>query len=339
MQIRETVTLETIVKEQALDDSFAIPSFPSVCERKRTAKIVLNELVKENKDLYYTAVALASYPIHKWVMETREDIGLTEDVSGISSKALVEIVQKQKVLVENCGVEPVLRQTKNQNRMERTAEIVYLIDNALDWLEGLQSDNRKAAAVLKAVHCIDRREVDEKGNRISAVSAFLIDQYYRRGVLLIHDMCGERLKELILSEVEEFEDLDEESAYAFHNTNLLLHVAPMIYRKYMDYEVGDASSEHKAQTATNSLGYLSIVYECAEEIYEFPVHNKEMGKIIELLLSGKDQGDVRKKMGLAHYRFNRLYKEAVTLMSYVLWGYSTQQIIRDLISFEQIRKY
>lgn len=284
-----------------------------------------NMLIREYPDVRNTVFALLTYSTQKWASKARTELHLNEGSFSVMAEDS-RLLQRQFHGILKQGISPKLSYDF-KDKLERSEQIIIQIENAVQWLSEDAVCGEKLAGVIKAAHFTE----DEAGYK--DISKHYFEKYYEIAVLNIHSRFGSQIEDLV-TEMNQASLLFGGSQYGseYHNTAQLIKLFPYASRRLLGHGAPeDIWSDLRLQRDSNGL-YLLMVYEQAAELLKkYPSDGEEMYQVITLLNENYKIKEIEKKLHITTPRIRALQTKATNLLSFVLWGYSTSQIINNMV--------
>lgn len=307
-----------------------IPLIPTNSKHRDKATAILNSYANKNPDAVNTLYALVTYPVQKWAHDARERLHLTDDSARALSQASMEIYAARRRIIEISGMTSKFNFTNYTERINESAEIISLVEEATEYLDSLPAKASKTSRVIRTLHFLDNKSRD--------VSPYIINEYYMDALELIYDKFGQRFNDAIVKLVadtalsEKFLDEQISDGYSrhYHNTDSLLRLFPYVKDRSCSDRTLMSASDRKLQKMANDLDVLHLVSGCVDEIRSYPSGGERYHEILTLVMEGLNDQQIAERLCLKRLAVTKLRKSATNLLSFVLWGYTAREIINSL---------
>ena len=283
----------------------------NVCPRRCLE--LIDELIEKNPDAKYIAIPLVSYRIMRWAVAANE-------------KITAEIEEFADAMNNN--------NTPFQRReacIEKTAELVRLIDKGLDSLACVPNSSGKLSRILSAIHT-DKDVTQRKRNgKIYGK----IDTVYREALeklFSLNSIIGEA-KEIFRELENEIPETEMENIF-YHQTQVFFSE---IYSNAIWHKENDTSGYHGGEYPLQKAA-IDLVDKILEEIQEFPYGDGEIYRSVidvsygpsSIKSQNQKNSDKAKTIGCSMDTFRKLRSESIEIVSAALWGLSSQRIFNLL---------
>lgn len=265
-----------------------IDRIPTLSRHEKTARNILNDILDQNENFFPCIAALVVYPIQIWAKQTRERLGI--DYASLNNEVFF-------------GIATEGRFHDLKHSMEETDREIELVKKIL---ERKPSDciEKKEFCVLSGIHS------DTETN----VSKHMIAVHYRNAVL---NVCQEYNDSFETLNKEMFNaDIDAEFEGVYHNTDLLVRQVDSIFG------MKDSFSSGVYYRETHDL-----ILNCIRSLNTFTIDGHIMAIVAEKYAKHIPEYRIAEELCKSRSYVNSKYENAVEILSYLLWGYSTRDIL------------
>lgn len=289
-----------------------------------------NSLINENPDMQNTIFALITYSTQKWASDVRKIIRIDTKSEKILEEEESRILEQFRAIARQ-GIIPRRLDYDFKNKREQTDEILLYIEKAISELQNIPKYGKRMSEVIKAAHCMDGSFED--------VSRAVFNKYYELAVMDIFHSYGDVLNELVSLMTPDVLYTGSVYGREYHNTELLIKIYPIACRQFLGHgDPEDIWSDIRLQKDSNGLYLLSVYTKAVEALATYPNGGERYHDIIRLMNEGKGSKEICEELNLSKYNFRRYRIEAINLLSFVLWGFSTAKILNNLV-FEPVKDY
>lgn len=299
-----------------------IKDVPTCSNRKRTIIKLLNEIVEENPACLNTIYALLTYSTQKWAMETRAHLKLDEKRSEQLEESLNESLNALQDILVRTGIRPRMKDCRIM-RIHESDRIINCLEAAVEWLSSTPMIGDSLAYAVKAAHFPGSYEI----------SSHCFKKYYKVGVMYIHEKFGAQIDQLVmeLTSCQWLYSADTSNT-AYHNTLLLIKIYPFLIHRFKRRGNDESLSDLGVQRDANGLFLLNTLEAAVNDIKNYhPSADSQMYQILKGMMEDKSDIELSKNLGISTSSLYITKKKAVTLLSFVLWGYSTMQILEGMV--------
>ena len=320
--LRYTMTFkESAVAKNANEN--IIRYVPSLSSRKNSIAKHLNKLLQEHPEYINTVYALLTYSTQKWASNMRKEIGFNDH----SAKSLEE---EAKIVFEQLGdifalrgIRP-LNSTDHLDKLAESDKILECVENATEWIGEIPGIGENMKRTILAAHFMDEEYSD--------VSAYFINNYYDIAVKYIHEAYGQNIIEHI-SSIASYNWIEEDSKYtkAYHNTQMLLKIYPTLMHRYQKHSDIEMFSDGLIQRDANGLNLVLSLTKGVEAIKYYKDNGEELYTILKLMMKETPEYKIEREISCKTSALRLRKAKAINLLSFVLWGYSTSQILQGCV--------
>lgn len=298
---------------------------PTMSGHGKCARDRVNDILYECPDCAGLVYALLTYSTQKWASGQRKLLGIDRKVSMDLLQEADSAAGLMARIYRRTGIVP---QTSGnlQDVIEDSDKILGCLEDALEWVKDSPKNGRNFGEVLRAVH------FSTPDDRCPDVSKFLINEYYRDAVLCMHDRIGGRIDSLLSLAITPAYLCDGGiTTDAYHDTLLCLKLYPDMIDRYARRGELEGLSDLSSQRDSDGLSLLSILEKAVRGVANHPGDGDTLYWILRLIMEGKNQNDMMETLGLGYRTLERQTDRAVNMLSFILWGYSTMQILNGVI--------
>ncbi len=306
-----------------------IRDVPTRSDRKILAKKILNNLLRQNPECIYTVYALLTYSTQKWASQTRKQLEIDENRSEELRDQLYIAENKIRNIGTNTGIMPSVWQLNNiENRKHITAadtdRVLLLLEHAVNSIDFPLIPNGPAMAMtLRAIHFADNEWED--------VSNYYVNTYYEKAIYRLHNEWGDEIRDLLNEAASRALIFCKNNRFYMnncHDTVKLINVYAMISGRFNgNYEI----SGQKMQRLADALSLLTVVEQAVNAIRNIPDDGKTMHDILLHKMRGKPDFEIKNILRISRKIYDSRKERAITLLSFLLWGYSTREILEGLV--------
>ena len=284
-----------------------ITCLPTQSSHGQLAKDMLNELIMDHPDWKPAILMLSTYPVQEWASKNRKRLSIDTDT-------LSELISQNLSHDEFFGISGSNRFLYQKASLEYTDKMLSLITDVLSGKLPLSkskmsaSEAKQQLKVLNAVHGIEKPDV----------SKFMIQSHYMDA---IESFCGTYAKQFktdVKAMTVSLDKMDEDAKLVYHDTDILIRMMPSIdenrYHKGTDVDYGDV--------------YNNIVG-CLNMLGSYPFGGRELMNIAKSYAAGLPEVKIAEQTGKSRTYVRARYKASVDAVSYLIWGYSAREIIRN----------
>lgn len=290
----EIITIDELFNKSSLN--VYIDKVPTTSKHEPTIRKTLNSLLNEQPDWYSCIASIVVYPVQLWASESRKNLK-------------IDLVNLQSVIDEEgsfFGIstvgrfnQQILSMKETQKALEMTSEVIRNT--------GAGSLTPKQAQVIQSIH----------GMTGDPVTRFLIDSYYESAIRRICDIYADAFNKYNFRSDQG--NADENMGEVFHNTDLLIRQTGAL--RYIRYKsTSDIDYEEAYET----------VMRCIDELNTFPMEGQLLSRIAKSYAFGITESQIAKSEDRSRTYIRSKYYMAVEVISYLLWGYSTREILSGL---------
>ena len=201
-----------------------------------------------------------------------------------------------------------------------TKELLNTVETAVNEIGKYPNTGRKMYNIMDKLHL----NMDLKD---SVVSKYNINKWYKPAVELIIERFGDRFSKVFEEITHKHSERDEEKQLAYHNTVLLLEAYPIFKWNISAKKDFDTMSTSEANCLTKQLLVIKLIDEAIKEIKEFPEEGLLCADVLESIITDKNPEDVWKEHNVSRSFYYRARKKSILLLSYLIWGYTTRDIL------------
>lgn len=334
--------IKKIVNEQAMK-KIIFGRTMSSSSMAHYAMTMLNEEIEKNESIRSTAIALSTYMPMKWALENKivysltydhgvSDISLMMDVNNLMQRFLGNEPDKKLIDVSYIG-----------KQHEYVKEVHELIDRSLLMLQ----KNPPMFGGLSLYRCINTIHIDPQAGIIDDVSRYTVRNYYLKAVREISDLYGKKMDYYFSRALYTPKTYLQENDDKYHNTELLMTAYikllsrfthdESLYRRVLRCKTVEELAAYDTyvyadyEHAEQILQYMIYIRTAIETVKKFPIDGQMYYDILIGELDAKVQGKMLrtllKSLHITQASYYRLRREAYDVLSMVLWGYSTRNML------------
>lgn len=296
---------------------FMIKSVTTSSPRAVTVMNILNSLIKENNSAKAkaTCAALATYSLQKWAYEGRLNMAQW----AISAEELMSIASTYEMILELYDTQQAVNFKAHSQKLEDTEQILFLVEKAVMDLKEYPKEGDKLYEVMTYVHfgCTEKEDL----------SNFVFGRRYRTAVQIIIKKFGDRFSKIFEKFYTSFDGMAIENQLAYHNTEILLEIYPMLYWNLQGIDSMKDMDENRANTVSRQFLILKMINSAIEEIKNYPMNGDRYYEILKGIIKKNSTEEIRNTVKLSRRIYYGNRKQAIALLSYLLWGYFNRDII------------
>ena len=279
--------------------------------------VALNILNTCAKKCPNTALALASYNQQKWAYSVRLRLRQHSVIDQIDSAVITF-----RLLSELYDIPAKLIMPEHDRCIEDTKAILSLVETAIDELRSYPKIGEKMYQIMRYLHMGKPLEKE--------ISRYEISKYYRLAVSIIAAKYEDKLADKLLSANQKYNGMDEEYRIVYHNTEILLEYYPTAKWHLNGIQDYGNMSEQRANLTARQIAVTKLVEDAVESIKSYPVKGNLYNQILNCILAQQPVWVICRTLALGRSTFYKERKKAIFLLSYILWGYSTRDIIYSM---------
>lgn len=263
-----------------------------------------------------TCIILSSYCLQKWADNARKNIEVFEE----NNKTLGTVEEVHKLLVDIYDVPSKMNFPEHTKSLLLTKELLETVESAIIEISKYPNTGRKMFNVMDKLHLnLDLAD--------SSVSKYNINKWYKPAVELIIERFGERFSEVFEEITLKNTERDEEKQLAYHNTVLLLEAYSIFKWNVSAKKDINNMNTAEANSLTKQLLVIKLIDEAIKEIKNYPVEGHLCADVLESIITDKKPEDVWKEHNVSRSFYYRARKKGILLLSYLIWGYTTRDIL------------
>ncbi len=306
-----------------------IKNVPTRSDRKILVKKLLNNILQKNPECIYTIYALLTYSTQKWASQTRKQLEIDESRSNELRDQLYIAENRIRSISLSTGIMPGIWQLNNIERRRRataadTDRILLLLEHAVNSIDfPLIPNGHAMAATLRAIHFA--------GSEWEDVSNYYVNTYYEKAVYWLHNEWGDDIRNMIMEAASNTLQLCQNDRFylnSCHDTVKLINVYAMMSSRFGgNYGL----SAQKAQRIVDALSLLTVVEHAVNAIRKLPDDGETMYNILLCKMLGQTDYEAKDNLKISRKVYDSRKGKAITLLSFLLWGYSTRDILEGLV--------
>ena len=276
-------------------DNRYISSIPTHSSHEHRCREILNALLEEDPNSYPLINSFCEYPIQKWAEESRKSLEL--DLS-----ALQDFLEERRD--SYYGVVRYSDLSLQKKMLMNSEKMLRLTDRILSGKSECPLNNKE----LKTIRAIHGSESDD-------VSKHFIDNYYEESVKKVICSYKEVYRQLYEIIREEFSELEGDMQSAFHNSDYLVLIAPLI-------------SSDAGRVKGNQIDYSLVKNEidaCVSAVAGYPFNGMEIQKVLLLRAEGCSESECARRINKSRKYIHTRYEDGMRAISSLLWGYSSRE--------------
>lgn len=334
--------IKKIVNEQAMK-KIIFGRTMSSSSMAHYAMNMLNEEIEKNESIRSTAIALSTYMPMKWALENKIVYSLTYDHGDSFISEMVDVNNLMQRFLGNEPDKKLIDVSYIGKQHEYIREVHELIDRSLLMLK----KNPPMFGGLSLYRCINTIHIDPEAGLIDDVSRYTVRNYYLKAVREISDLYGKKMDYYFSRALYTPKSYLQENDDKYHNTDLLMTAYIKLLSRYVHDEslyrkvlrcktVEEIATYDKYvyadyEHAEQMLQYMIYIRSAIEIVKEFPVDGKLYYDLllgeIDTKVQGKALRSLLKSLHLTQASYYRVRREAYDVLSMVLWGYSTRNML------------
>lgn len=263
-----------------------------------------------------TCIILSSYCLQKWADDARKDIEVFEE----NNKTLGTIEEVHKLLVEIYDVPKKMNFPEYSRSLMMTKELLNTVETAIHEVAKYPNGGRKMFNILNKLHL----NADFSD---SSVSKYNINKWYKPAVEIIIERFGKQFSKVFEEITHKHAERDEEKQLAYHNTVLLLEAYPIFRWNVSAKKDIDNLSTAEANSITKQLLVIELIDEAIKEIRKYPDEGSLCADVLGSIITDKRPEDIWKEHNISRSLYYRVRKKSILLLSYLIWGYTTRDIL------------
>lgn len=291
----EKITINELLKRSTV--SFKIDKIPTVSKREPSARKILNEILAEHDEWFPCIAAIVVYPIQQWAKDTRKRIGIDLD-------SLEAAIEEHGSFF---GINSAGRFETQKSALSETNKEIELVKQILS--QNLDSNNEKQMMkVINAIHGTDTEDI----------SKYMVLTYYRPAI----EMICKKYNHLFVSFADQMAPRirDEEFASVYHNTDLMVRQLNSI---------SDMNRRWKDEISYQDT--YRTMKRCIKALDHYSIDGPLLRSITEKYAEGYPELRIAENLHKSRNYVRRKYQTAIEILSYLLWGYSTREVLRNHI--------
>lgn len=284
----------------ALSAFLSAVSQPDVIERVYTnsshaslACSIMNDCLASNPEWKNAIQMLSVYPVQMWAASTRRAL-------HIDTMAIDTAIAEDG---DYFGINAARSMRNQQAVLDATDEALAVLQFAV---AGENVGLGKNLSAFKAVH--DSNAPD--------VSKYLLQTRYPDALRTVCAAVSDDLNEILSPLESHYVLADEELRMAYHDADLLIRMGPILldeqYRKHSDINYRET---------------CTAMSQCITALKSYPLNGIELHSVIEKTFFGWKEVDIANALGRSRTYIRAKYRLGTEAISYLVWGYATQQII------------
>ena len=263
-----------------------------------------------------TCIILSSYSLQKWAEKSRNEIEIFEK----RNEGLGTVEEIHNLLVEIYDVPRKMNLPEHSKSLVLTKEILDLVETSIDEVRRFPNGGDKMYEIMERIHLNPNFEEHP-------ITRNDLTRWYKRAVELIISRFGDKFSKTFEEIIMKLAERDEEKQIAYHNTFLLLEAYP-IFKWSSSVQIDiDNLKTAEANSIARQLFVVKLVDEAIERIKDYPDEGHICANIIEAIITDKKADDVCSEHNVSRSFYYRARKKAILLLSYLIWGYTTRDIL------------
>ena len=263
-----------------------------------------------------TCIILSSYSLQKWAEKSRNEIEIFEK----RNEGLGTVEEIHNLLVEIYDVPRKMNLPEHSRSLKLTQDILEIVENAIEEVRRFPNGGDRMYEIMERIHLNPNFEENP-------ITRNDLTRWYKRAVELIITRFGDRFSKIFEEIIMKLTERDEEKQIAYHNTFLLLEAYPIFkWNSSGDIDIDNLKTS-EANSIARQLFVVKLVDEAIERIKDYPDEGHICADIIEAIITDKKAEAVCKKHTVSRSFYYRARKKAVLLLSYLIWGYTTRDIL------------
>lgn len=325
--------LENVVEQFLMDFDLATPCFTrsvSTSARATTARKLLNCAMAEKPFIRNTAIALSVYLPLKWALE-----------HPLTDENISEVCQSDLTISKLVNLQTILESDQNSKKLqlrerdyqiENTRKVVELVKEAVDRLQLFPSLGKQYYKTVMGINISPVYGADD-------ITLNAVEKYYIPAITEMAYAYGREFDALFQNSLNsQYLSLSTELELLYHNTGALLEIYPKIVWRYhsiisqgMEDSELDGISE---QTAHTVIEFVKLIRCAIEQVKYFPSKGELYHRILVMLTDEKyalcGYNQLVQELHIAKTHYYQFKKDAIRILSFLLWGITTREIISFL---------
>ena len=288
----ETITISELLKRNT--SSFHIEKIPTSSRREATARKTLNEILSAHEDWFSCIAAIVVYPIQHWAKQTRRALG-------------IDLLSLDQIIEDNdsyFGIASAGRFKTQRNVLLQTNNEIEVVRQIISQ-KSSSYDEEQMLKVIKAIHGIQEADV----------SQYMMASYYRKAVEEICLKYHAQFSELTDQMNPEINDKELEAAY--HNTDLMI--------RQMN-SISDMKRRWKGEISYRDA--YECMMNCIKALDAYSIDGHLLMEITQKYAEGYTESQIASDLQKSRTYVRGKYQTAVEILSYLLWGYSTREVLQ-----------
>ena len=267
-----------------------INKVPTKSSKKTLARKTINKLLNEHPEWQDLLLSLVCYPIQVWASDCRNKLNFN---------LINELALDNASVMGITNKEVIKRQIKLNKSTNR---IICFIGSSLRQI----SMNDKDCEILGIIH----------GNIEKEITNYRFVREYENALIKFCKKYNDEFKKMYKKIQDEFEKIDDDNQYTYNNTDLLLKL-----KKKLKYLVANEINTGEA---------LKQINLCIKQLDSFIMNGKDMSKVIKMYSDGKTEENIMQELNKSRVYVRDRKHEGIKALSYIIWGYSTKNILNNL---------
>lgn len=269
---------------------------PTIASKAVMARKALNKILAVHPEWFNLISALVSYPIQKWAIATREEL-------KIDTKSIESILYSEESTYFGIKSERSLKTQCNLNI--QTNKIVCYLECSMNEL------------CLQDPKCIILLNIH--GTKQENVTNQMFNSTYSNAVIKFCEKYNAKFDELYKSIEKDFDSMEDDCQYAYNNIELLLKLKCYVANNYSK-AINLSHTVKQLNNCINKLDTFNITTNNVEDVK----------KTIMLYSEGYTEKKICNELNRSRGYIRQKKKEGVKLLSYLIFGYSTKNIINNV---------
>lgn len=308
--------------------------------RMRSAVNRLNEIVIEEPQAKNVVIGLTLYPAFTWLSTCYGTEQAGHDVQ------LEKLSQIQGMLHEVSGLRPVFQLKEREKYIALVRNLVSLVEGTI---RAIESYPRFGVQYFEALNTLfysgDTEETFD-----NEPSRYIMKRYLKPAIKALATNFGSLYDEAVETLFAKNMIGDSQFHFVYHNTELLLReYITIIWRESASEDkavklllceseeemLAITSSDRKYTEASYIVEFMRVIQGAIELVRTYPKNGEEYHEILQWITDKESIGvlesELAKRLGLSHAAFSQRKKRAIKVLSFILWGCDSDELLSLII--------
>ena len=289
----EKISINELLKRNT--SACKIDKIPTSSRREVSARKTLNEILSEHEEWFPCIAAIVVYPIQQWAKNARKDL-------GIDLLSLDQIIENHESYF---GISSVGRFETQRNALLETNKEIEVVRDILKQ-KPFTNEQEQMLSVINAIHGIDGDDV----------SQYMMNTYYRGAIETICKKYNDQFRSFSMQMKPKINDKEFEAAY--HNTDLMIRQLNSI---------SDMNKRWRGEVSYRAA-YETMI-SCIRSLKMYSIDGPLLMEIAMRYAEGYPELRIATELNKSRTFVRGKYQNAVEILSYLLWGYSTRDVLQS----------